>query len=127
MDFFVYGTLGTRTVAADVLSTVEYGPDAVLEGLSRVDGQYPTLAPGGRTDGRILRTNEVGRLDRYEGVEQGLYVRVRVPRVDGGWVQTYVGDPEALAVPVTWPRQGALADRVQTYIRDHGVAVRVEG
>lgn len=127
MDLFVYGTLTDRSVAADVLATFEYGPDAVLEGLARVDGRYPTLAPGGRTTGRILLTDDVAVLDRYEGVDRGLYVRIRIPRVDGGWVHTYVGDPEALDVSVEWPRRGRLADRVTAYVRDHDVTVRVDG
>ncbi|OIB58482.1 gamma-glutamylcyclotransferase family protein [Natrialba sp. SSL1] len=80
--------------------------DAVLGGCRQVDGQYPTLAPagsamedgtmgnettsgettdseatGGETTGTLLAVTDSGleRLDRYEGVEHGLYVRVRVP------------------------------------------------
>jgi hypothetical protein len=29
---------------------------ATLHGLHRVEGQYPTLAPGGSVAGRVLRT-----------------------------------------------------------------------
>lgn len=126
MDLFVYGTLVDPSVADEVLEAYAYGPDAVLAGLGRVEGRYPTLAPGGTTDGRILRTEDVDALDRYEGVDRGLYVRVRVPRTDGGWVETYVGDPDALDAPAWWPWRGALADRVRAYVREHGVTVRVD-
>lgn len=100
MDVFVYGTLtNPETVRAIVDSFVFVGP-AVLEGLRVVDGEYPTLAPpdsggDGRGDmagptvaGRLLRTDEVDALDAYEGVENGLYVRVTVPVVDEGGVGT---------------------------------------
>lgn len=79
MFVFVYGTLTepervssvletTRTDAADAF----VGP-ATLEGLHRVDGRYPTLAPGGSVDGRLLTVDEtaLARLDRYEGVDRG--------------------------------------------------------
>lgn len=124
MDVFTYGTLTDPARADAVLGEWTYGPDAVLDGLHRVEGEYPTLAPGGTVDGRILRTEEVDALDRYEGVESGLYVRAEVPDVDGGMVAVYVGDPERLDAPASWPATGDFAARVAWYVRKHGVTVR---
>jgi hypothetical protein len=103
----------------------------VLGGLHPVQGEYPSLAPGGRTGGRLLRTEEVDALDAYEGVPEGRYVRVSVPleAPDGerdGEAAVYVGDPERLGVEVaaTWPGEGPFADRVSRYVREHDVRVR---
>lgn len=103
MDCFVYGTLTDRETASAVLDEFAYRGPATLEGLRRVDGAYPTLVPGGSVTGRILATDELAALDRYEGVDRGLYVRVTVPRTDGGTVETYVGHPGRLGVPDEWP------------------------
>ena len=102
---------------------------AVLEGLHRVDGRYPTLAPGGRVEGRLLAVDDRGleRLDRYEGVETGLYARVSVPEADGdGSVAVYVGDPTRLGVEprLEWPAGESFDERVRTYVRDADVYVR---
>lgn len=51
MDIFVYGTLTDPEQAGRVLDSFEYAGDAVLSGLHRVEGTYPTLAPGGSVDG----------------------------------------------------------------------------
>jgi gamma-glutamylcyclotransferase (GGCT)/AIG2-like uncharacterized protein YtfP len=127
MDVFVYGTLTDPDQVDDLLEEWAFGRDAVLHGFHRVEGEYPTLAPGGRTEGRILRTPEVDRLDRYEGVDRGLYARVQVPNVEGGWVETYVGDPDRLGVDATWPGDGDLGGLVEWYVRRHGVDVRPQG
>ncbi|MFD1647153.1 gamma-glutamylcyclotransferase family protein [Haloarchaeobius litoreus] len=108
MDVFVYGTLTDPDRVAAVLDDWSLGPDAVLRGAHRVEGRYPTLAPGGETVGRLLRTSDIDALDRYEGVERGLYRRVAVPRGDGRAgepVQVYVGDPARLGAAdgSTWP------------------------
>lgn len=66
MEVFVYGTLTNRQQAAAALSTFEFDGPATLEGLHRVEGAYPTLAPGGSVAGRLLHTPAVERLDRYE-------------------------------------------------------------
>ena len=128
MDVFVYGTLTDRDRAVAVL-----GPDgfsllgpARLYGLRRVDGRYPTLAPGGSVDGTLLRTERIDALDRYEGVADGLYVRVSVPADGRGErVATYVGDPDRLdpAEPVEWPGEGPFAERVERYVRENPVRV----
>ncbi|MFC4548906.1 gamma-glutamylcyclotransferase family protein, partial [Halorussus sp. GCM10023401] len=58
MDAFVYGTLTDPDRVSRVVSAFEFVGDATLDGLRRVEGQYPTLAPGGTVSGRILRTPE---------------------------------------------------------------------
>lgn len=123
MDVFVYGTLTDPATAERMLGSFAFGADAVLDGLHRVDGAYPTLAPGGRCEGRILSTPERGTLDRYEGVDRGLYTRCSIPRVGGGTVECYVGDPGALGVPDEWPGTGSFADRVERYLRTRDVVV----
>jgi gamma-glutamylcyclotransferase (GGCT)/AIG2-like uncharacterized protein YtfP len=127
MEVFVYGTLTDPSTAASVLETYTYQGSATLVGLHRVDGRYPTLAPGGTTDGRLLRTPDVAALDAYEGVDRDLYVRVSLPRADtpDGRVECYVGDPAALDAPVEWPGTGPFAERVRRVCRREDVGVRV--
>jgi gamma-glutamylaminecyclotransferase len=105
MLVFVYGTLTDRHTAASILEEFEYEGFATLSGLHRVDGKYPTLAPGGQVEGRLLRTDEIDRLDAYEGVDRGLYVRVSVPVEGPGDRESaavYVGDPTTLDAPDLW-------------------------
>jgi gamma-glutamylcyclotransferase (GGCT)/AIG2-like uncharacterized protein YtfP len=134
---FVYGTLTDAERARSLLDDFDFLGSATLEGLHRVAGAYPTLAPGGRVEGRILVTDDLASLDRYEGVADGLYVRVAVPVVDSGgavgglgesdgvWV--YVGDPDALGEAVDWPGSGGFAERVRRYVSDQGVRVDFAG
>ncbi|MFD1563555.1 gamma-glutamylcyclotransferase [Haloarchaeobius amylolyticus] len=132
MAVFVYGTLTDPERAATVLGDglqYEFVGRATLEGLHRVDGRYPTLAPGGSVDGRLLAVDDAGleRLDRYEGIESGLYVRVAVPatsgvRDDRCWV--YVGEPDRLDVDGTWPGSGPFRDCVQRVVSRRAVVVR---
>jgi gamma-glutamylcyclotransferase (GGCT)/AIG2-like uncharacterized protein YtfP len=126
MHCFVYGTLTDESTASRLLDAYEFRGSATLVGLHRVDGQYPTLAPGGSVDGRSLTTTESESLDRYEGVDNGLYVRLSVP-ADGGLpadrVDVYVGDPDRLDAPVTWPGDGSFATRVRAFLREHDVRV----
>jgi gamma-glutamylcyclotransferase (GGCT)/AIG2-like uncharacterized protein YtfP len=124
MEVFVYGTLTDPETAAGVLDEFEYDGDATLVGLHRVDGAYPTLAPGGRTEGRLLVTEETAALDRYEGVDRGLYTRVSLPDDDEGTVECYVGDPAALDAPAEWPGTGPFPECVGHYCRDNDVRVR---
>jgi len=123
---FVYGTLTDRDTAAQVVETVEYRGRANVDGLHRVDGRYPTLLPGGSVAGRILVPPAIEPLDRYEGVESGLYVRVQVPTANGGNVATYIGDPARLGVADEWPGSGPFPERVRAYIREHAVVVRFQ-
>lgn len=98
MYVFVYGTLTDPVRARAVLGRADSGTragttepsewefvgEATLEGLRRLDGEYPTLVPGGSVDGRLLAVDEAGleALDAYEGVDRGLYVRVTIPSLD---------------------------------------------
>ncbi|NHN42119.1 gamma-glutamylcyclotransferase [Halorubellus sp. JP-L1] len=156
MHVFVYGTLTdpdrVAAVLGDAGSASESGDagtasessdgdwsfvgDATLQGLHRVDGDYPTLAPGGSVTGRILRTDQVAALDTYEGVDRGLYVRVAVPAVErerdahDWWrgvdeVAVYVGDPDRLGVAdaVSWPEDGDFRERVHRCVDATDVAV----
>lgn len=124
MDVFVYGTLTDRERTAALLDRFSYRNRAILDGLRRVDGRYPTLAPGGETTGRILSTPELDSLDSYESVETGLYVRVSVPRADGGAVEVYVGDPDRLGADDDWPTGETFPDHVREYIENNAVVVR---
>lgn len=123
MEVFVYGTLTNEDTAAAVLDSYEFPGPATLVGLRRLEGRYPTLAPGGSVEGRLLRTPENDALDRYEGVADGLYVRVPVPR-GTGTVQVYVGDPNRLGVEDRWPGNAHFESRVRSYLEDHEVYVR---
>ena len=123
MEFFVYGTLTESDTATEVLDSFEYRGLATLVGLRRVDGEYPTLLPGGSVTGRILATDEVAALDRYEGVNRGLYVRVSIAREGSGTVETYVGNPALLGAPDEWPGSGTFEERVRASL-DSGVVVR---
>ncbi|WP_255194539.1 gamma-glutamylcyclotransferase family protein [Natronobeatus ordinarius] len=133
---FVYGTLTDSERVAAVLEGLEYefAARATLEGCHRVDGRYPTLAPGGSVEGRLLAVDRSGleAVDAYEGVDAGLYVRIAVPlegpdeslEADSAW--TYVGRPDRLGVAdrVTWPGSGPFADRVRrTVERDAAMVV----
>lgn len=124
MEFFVYGTLTNPDRAAAILSTWTDHGAAVLDGLHRVDGRYPTLAPGGTTEGRILSTPEVDALDEYEGVDSGLYVRVTVPESDGTEVAVYVGDPKRLGAAAEWPGFGPFPERVRSFLDAAELVVR---
>jgi len=121
---FVYGTLTDRETAESVLPAVEYRGDATLYGLHRVDGRYPTLAPGGETAGRLLETDHLDALDRYEGVGDGLYVRLSVPTDSGDEaVETYVGDPDRLGADVDWPPGDPFPECVRSHVASSDVHV----
>jgi gamma-glutamylcyclotransferase (GGCT)/AIG2-like uncharacterized protein YtfP len=138
MDVFVYGTLTDPDRVATVVDSFVFVGPAVLEGCHPVVGRYPTLRPGGETAGRLLRTPDIDALDAYEGVETGPYVRVSVPRTDGGTVAVYVGDPDALVDgdrpadglspdddrSTEWHGDGPFADRVRRYVEAEDVVVR---
>lgn len=128
---FVYGTLTDPDRADAVLEEWRFDGGATLEGLHRVDGRYPTLAPDGSTPGRLLATDEVSALDAYEGVDRGLYVRIAVPVTtpgggghDGTDAAVYVGDPDRLDAAATWPGDGPFPERVRRVVAERDVAVR---
>ena len=133
MNVFVYGTLSESDQADSVLHDYSYRGPAVLEGLQRVEGAYPTLAPGGSVAGRLMTTDDAAALDRYEGVKNGLYVRISVPLVTGsaegdgdesGRVEVYVGDPDRLDADAEWPGEGRFAERLLAYLVANDVRVR---
>lgn len=124
---FVYGTLADADQAQALLDDWRFDGPAALDGLHRVEGRYPTLAPGGRTEGRLLVTPQLDALDAYEGVDAGLYVRVGVPLVDGDRAWLYVGDPTRLDAAADWPGEGPFADRVRRSLETEGVRVRRTG
>jgi len=133
MHVFVYGTLTEPDRVAEVVDSYVFVGPARLEGLHPVDGTYPTLAPGGETPGRLLRTDELAAVDEYEGVADGLYVRVHVPLVgdegagaDADEAAVYVGDPDRLDAAATWPGGGGFERTVREYVADEAVRVRAE-
>ena len=129
MDVFVYGTLTEPERVAEVLDSYVFVGSATLDGLRLVEGRYPTLAPGGETAGRLLRTEAVDALDAYEDVDGGLYVREAVPLdAPAGHPETAavdVGDPDRLDADATWPGGGPFADRVRSVLDDRDVRVRL--
>jgi len=139
MDVFVYGTLTEPERVAAVLDSYVFVGPATLTGLRAVEGRFPTLAPGGETAGRLLRTDEMAALDAYESVADGLYHRVAVP-LDAptghpDQAALYVGDPDRLDADATWPEpsrsvpsatsEGDFAARVRTYLEGADVRVRL--
>lgn len=124
---FVYGTLTDASQVEALLDDWRFDGGAVLEGLHSVEGRYPTLAPGGTATGRLLVTPELDRLDAYEDVDRGLYVRVAVPMAEGDRAWLYVGVPGRLDAPAEWPGDGPFARRVRAYVNDASVRVRRAG
>jgi len=145
---FVYGTLTDRQQVSTLLTEFTFGPSAVCHGLQRVDGRYPTLVPGGEVTGRLLSTPELDRLDRYEGVDRGLYCRVRVPvgsargsetndadqnatdhsAFDVETAAVYIGEPSKIGVgpAVGWPDAEGFSRSVRAYLETHPVRITVE-
>jgi gamma-glutamylcyclotransferase (GGCT)/AIG2-like uncharacterized protein YtfP len=125
MDVFVYGTLTDESLTHEVLDEYSYRGGARLDGLRRVDGCYPTLAPGGSVDGRIAGTDDAASLDAYEGVDSGLYVRVTVPTAGGDSVETYAGDPDRLGLDSTvdWPESSPFESQVRSSLNRRDVVV----
>lgn len=127
MHVFAYGTLTEPDRVASLLDSFVFVGSATLLGLHAVHGRYPTLAPGGRVGGRLLRTDEIAALDRYEGVDRDLYVRVTVPIEgedgDADGAAVYVGDPERLDADVSWPGTGPFRSRVRRYLAAEDVRI----
>lgn len=119
MHVFVYGTLTDPETVGDVLDSYVFVGSAILHGLHAVEGEYPTLAPGGEVAGRLLRTEQIDRLDEYERVGDGLYTRISVP-LDDETAVVYVGDPDRLDADADWPGDGEFSERVEQYVADGG-------
>jgi len=130
MDVFVYGTLTEPERVGELLDSFVFVGPATLTGLRLVEGEYPTLAPGGETAGRLLRTDEIDPLDEYERVDDDLYVRVVVPLdAPEGYPSeaiVYVGDPDRLDADATWPGDGPFRERVLRYRSTADVTVRLD-
>ncbi|MFC5279818.1 gamma-glutamylcyclotransferase [Halorubrum rubrum] len=130
MDAFVYGTLTEPDRVGALLDSFVFVGSATLSGLHLVEGRYPTLAPGEETAGRLLRTDEIETLDAYEGVDDGLYLRVTVPLdAPDGYPEeaiVYVGDPDRLDADATWPGDGEFRERVERHLDRTDVAVRLD-
>ncbi len=122
MHVFVYGTLTDPETVGDVLDSYVFVGSAILRGLHAVEGEYPTLAPGGEVAGRLLRTEQIDRLDEYERVGDDLYTRISVP-LDDETAAVYVGDPDRLDADADWPGDGELSERVEQYVADGGAWV----
>jgi gamma-glutamylcyclotransferase (GGCT)/AIG2-like uncharacterized protein YtfP len=93
---FVYGTLRDADVAAAQLGDCERVREATVLGTLYDLGAHPALMPYGNTAivGEIWRCpNEaLARLDRFEGIERGLFRRIGIRAADVGcW--TYVAGP----------------------------------
>ncbi len=134
MDVFVYGTLTEPARVEQIVDSYTFLGSATLDGLHPVQGDAPTLAPGGRTGGRLLRTDDVAALDAYEGVDRDLYVRASVPLTGGvagnptGTAAVYVGDPDALSVGehTEWPGETTFGERVERYLAVNEVTVTLD-
>ncbi len=107
MDLFVYGTLMDPERVRGLLGHPLDGEAATLAGYRRATLArlpYPFAVPqaGEAIDGVLLRrlsAEDVARLDRYEGVDDGLFVRreVRVETAAGpatAWI--YLGGESLL-------------------------------
>jgi gamma-glutamylcyclotransferase (GGCT)/AIG2-like uncharacterized protein YtfP len=99
LPLFIYGSLRDPAVRARLLGSqtiLTTGP-AVLRGHARImvpDFDYPFIVPAAQVDGELLvslESSHLAILDRYEDVDEGLYVRVVVS------VETPVGARDAWA------------------------------
>lgn len=89
---FVYGTLRQGGAGAGLLAGAKYVAAARMAGsLYSVDQRFPALVPGGSgtVQGELWEcpAELLARLDRYEGIAQGLFrrERCRIGEVEG-WV-----------------------------------------
>ena len=85
---FVYGTLMTDGGQAGLLRGLKRAPAKVRGQLFRMPAGYPALVLGGRewAHGELVHDVDAARLallDQYEGVDEGLYARVRAEVVVG--------------------------------------------
>jgi len=118
MTLFAYGTLQDP---AKVLTVVGTGLQVQVLGGGRVHGilydlgDYPGLRPSAKTadtvPGMVLEIDDaaLARLDAYEGVPDGLYVRERCTvqmddgRATAAWVYVYNRPTHGLRRIAAWP------------------------
>ena len=123
---FVYGTLTDDAQVAALLDSYRVVGEAVCVGFKRVDGRYPTLVPGESVSGRLLETSEIDRLDRYEGVDRGLYHRVSVSlasslaaSLSATTAEVYLAAPNVIglgSLEEYWPGEGSFRTRVDRHL-----------
>lgn len=94
---FVYGTLRSGSSANHLLEGGRLvGPTTVAGELHDVGGSYPALVLEGEgsVEGEVWACPEelLAEIDRYEGVESGLFSRARVA-TGAGTCWTYVAGP----------------------------------
>lgn len=94
---FTYGTLGSRGGAGELLQGCERVRAADVTGILYDAGAYPALLlteDGQRVEGEIWScpADRLPDLDRYEGVEEGLFRRIGV-RSGGVACWVYVAGP----------------------------------
>lgn len=79
---FVYGTLMEGQAQAGLLGAASRVPGTVRGALWALPAGYPALGPGdGTVHGELVELRDpalLTLLDRYEGVDEGLYRRVRI-------------------------------------------------
>jgi gamma-glutamylcyclotransferase (GGCT)/AIG2-like uncharacterized protein YtfP len=96
VHLFVYGTLRSGGGAAGLLRGCRLVGAGTVAGTLYDLGAYPALVLDGRgpVEGEVWRcgADAPDRLDEYEGVPGGLYLRVRVV-VEGTECWTYVAGP----------------------------------
>jgi gamma-glutamylcyclotransferase (GGCT)/AIG2-like uncharacterized protein YtfP len=95
---FTYGTLGSRGGAGALLDGCERVGDADVKGILYDTGDYPALLlteDGQPVEGEIWRcpADRLPALDRYEGVDDGLFRRIGV-RTGGVACWVYVAGPK---------------------------------
>lgn len=96
IHLFVYGTLRSGGGAAGLLRGCRLVGRGTVAGTLYDLGEYPALVldGGGIVEGEVwgCPTDVLDRLDEYEGVPGGLYLRVPVA-VEGTECWTYVAGP----------------------------------
>lgn len=94
---FVYGTLRRGGGKDGLLEGARFLRPAIVSGSLYDLGHYPALVLDGRAivHGEVWRcpTGALAAIDAYEGVDEGLFERVRVDIGSEGLAWTYVAGP----------------------------------
>lgn len=116
LPLFVYGTLRTGGPAAKLLGGLGRAPARARGVLYRMPAGYPALRPSTESwvDGELVDppgTVRMGLVDRYEGVDEGLYRRARMVvecrgRPVHAWVYV-MDDPVARGGQPGWHPRGS--------------------
>lgn len=112
IHLFVYGTLRSGGGAAGLLRGCRLVGMGTVAGTLYDLGDYPALLldGGGLVEGEVWScpAEALDRLDEYEGVPDGLYLRVRVA-VEGTECWTYAAGPRLR--PMLTPERRILSGR----------------